>query len=286
MRGQTSRRTIAASTPLPGSDAILQRVTSVAYANGMTVFSWKRTVLALLLFGSAFGYLEAAVVSYLRDLHEPARQRFYPGRSPSELFPLLTLDQLRATAAQQNTLAIEIGREAATIIMLAAVALALSRNAAQWAAAFVIAFGAWDITFYVFLKLLLAWPASLLTWDILFLIPVPWAAPVLAPVLVSVAMIAAGVWHLRCEAQDDPVHISAAQWAGIIVGAIVIVFSFAMDYRTLMAGGMPHPFNWRVFTAGLLIGLGSYAWAAGSTANREKNVAAPMHRAEAAIGQR
>ena len=56
---------------------------------------WKRTVLALLLFGTAFGYLEAAVVSYLRLLHEPARQRFYPGRAPSDLFPLLTLDQLQ-----------------------------------------------------------------------------------------------------------------------------------------------------------------------------------------------
>lgn len=45
--------------------------------------SWKRTVFALLLFGVAFGYLEAAVVSYLRLLHEPARQRFYPGRPPN-----------------------------------------------------------------------------------------------------------------------------------------------------------------------------------------------------------
>jgi hypothetical protein len=89
----------------------------------MPILSWKRTILVLLLFGSAFGYLEAAVVSYLRDLNEPARQRIYPGRSPSELFPLLTLDQLRATAQQQRTLAIEIGREAATIIMLAAAAL-------------------------------------------------------------------------------------------------------------------------------------------------------------------
>lgn len=43
-------------------------------------------MLALLLFGTAFGYLEAAVVSYLRLLHEPARQQFYRGRSRAELF--------------------------------------------------------------------------------------------------------------------------------------------------------------------------------------------------------
>src|SRR5271166_3005450 len=103
---------------------------------------WKRTVFALFLFSTAFGYLEAAVVSYLRLLHEPARQRFYPGRAPGDLFPLLTLEQIRAAGgAQQRTLAIEIGREAATIIMLAAMALAVAQNAGQWAAAFAIAFG-------------------------------------------------------------------------------------------------------------------------------------------------
>jgi hypothetical protein len=249
----------------------------------MSTFLWKRTVIALLAFGTAFGYVEAAVVSYLRQLHEPARQRFYPGRSPSELFPLLTFDQLQATGAdQQRTLVTEIGREAATIIMLAAVALAVARNAAQWAAAFVIAFGTWDITFYVFLKVLLGWPASWFTWDILFLIPVPWAGPVLAPVLVSAVMIAAGAWHLRRDARGDSVGISKAQWVGIMISALVIVVSFSMDYRNLMKGGMPNPFNWAVFSAGLLIGVGNYAWAARTARRVDQNVIAPMQRTQGA----
>jgi hypothetical protein len=229
----------------------------------MPAFPWKRTVVALLIFGTAFGYLEAAVVVYLRLLHEPARQRFFPARSPEELFPLLTLDQLHATGAdQQRTLLTEIGREAATIVMLAAIALAVARNAGQWAAAMGIAFGTWDITFYLFLKLLLDWPASLLTWDILFLIPVPWAGPVLAPILVSLAMIAAGMWHLRSAARGDSIRIGKAHWSGIVAGAVVIVISFAMDYGNLMAGGMPRAFNWTVFLAGMAIGVGSYIGAA------------------------
>jgi hypothetical protein len=243
----------------------------------MSRFPWKRTVIALLVFGTAFGYLEAAVSSYLGQLYEPARQRFYPGRSPSEQFPLLTLDQLRESGAgQQRTLVIEVGREAATIVMLASVALAVARNAEQWAAAFVIAFGTWDISYYAFLKVLSGWPASLFTWDVLFLIPVPWASPVLAPVLVSAAMIWTGVWHLRRDARGEPVGISAAQWAGIIVGAVVIIVSFVLDYRNLLAGGMPRPFNWGVFAAGLVIGVGSYAWAARTAGRAERNVAAAM----------
>src|SRR5262245_15180158 len=248
----------------------------------MHILTWKRTVLALVAFGVAFGYLEAAVVSYLRLLHEPARQKFYPGRSPADLFPLLTLEQLRDSGGdQQRTLAAEVGREIATIIMLAAVALAVSRNAGPWAAAFVVGFGAWDATFYVFLKVLLDWPQSLFTWDILFLVPVPWAGPVIAPILVSAAMISAGVWHLRRDARRQPVHIRAAQWAGILAGAVVIVVSFAFDYRNLMAGGLPNPFAWSIFLSGLILGTGSYVWAARTSGSAAQNVIAPAQSAEA-----
>src|ERR1700731_3742256 len=88
--------------------------------------SGMRPIAILLLFGAAFGYLEAAVVSYLRILHEPARRHFYPNRMSGELFPLLTLERVRAAGPeQQTTLFIEIGREAATMLMLAAIALAV-----------------------------------------------------------------------------------------------------------------------------------------------------------------
>ena len=225
--------------------------------------SWKRTVFALLLFGAAFGYLEAAVVSYLRILHEPARLRYYPNRAPGDLFPLLTLEQLRASGpVQTQTLPIEVGREAATILMLAAVALAVARNAGQWAAAFAIGFGTWDFTFYLFLKLLLGWPASLFTWDILFLIPVPWVGPVWAPMLVSIAMILAGVWQFRSEAGERPIRIGGTQWAGIFLGAAIVIVAFAMDYRAIMAAGRPEQFHWAIFLVGMAIGVGSYVHAA------------------------
>lgn len=221
-----------------------------------------RAVVILLLFGTAFGYLEAAVVSYLRILHEPARLQIYPHRAASELFPLLTLEQVRAAGREQRqTLYVEIGREAATMVMLAAIALAVSRNARQWTAAFAIVFGIWDIVFYAGLKLILDWPASLLTWDILFLIPVTWVGPVVAPVLVSVAMITGGTWCLWREAAGRPLRIGVWNILGVVLGALVIVVSFAMDYRNITAGGMPHPFHWGVFGLGLAIGAVSYVLA-------------------------
>ena len=222
-----------------------------------------RPVAALFLFGIAFGYLEAAVVTYLRILHEPARLHYYPNRPPSELFPLLTLQQLHSVGTEQHrTLNVEIGREAATMLMLAAVALAVAGNVRQWAAAFAIAFGIWNIMFYASLAVLVDWPASLFTWDILFLIPVPWVGPVIAPVMVSAAMIIGGSWCLWREAAGRPLRIHPWNTAGVLLGALVIVISFTLDCRNIMAGGMPHPFHWGVFGMGMIVGAISYAGAA------------------------
>jgi hypothetical protein len=144
------------------------------------------------------------------------------------------------------------------MMMLAAVALAVSTSPRQWAAAFAIAFGVWDISFYAGLKLLLAWPASLFTWDILFLIPVPWVGPVLTPILVSVAMIIGGVWCLWREGIGRPLRIRPWNAAGVLLGAMVIILSFTLDYGNIMAARMPNPFHWSVFAVGLAIGAVSY----------------------------
>ena len=90
---------------------------------------WKRATIALLLFSVSFGYLEAAVVAYLRALNEPVRQRFNPAREPDDMFPLLKLDQVKAAGPELVwLLKIELAREAATLFMLAAVGIMVGRN--------------------------------------------------------------------------------------------------------------------------------------------------------------
>ncbi len=213
---------------------------------------WRRTVLGLLLFGISFGYVEAAVVVYLRTIYDPIRRQVRPGHLASDLFPLITADQLRSAAPDRaGLLKIEVIREAATLLMLAAVALVsvgVSRPA--WLAAFAVAFGIWDFFFYVFLKVLIGWPVSLLTWDILFLVPVPWAAPVLAPVLVSLSIVGTGLLALLRAVRLEPIH-----WCGLVLGTGVILVSFTWDFRNLSGGGMPHAFPWAWFAGGGVIGL-------------------------------
>jgi hypothetical protein len=208
----------------------------------------------LILFGISFGYVEAAVVVYLRTLYEPVRLRVAPQRAPGELFPLITSEQLRATAPEAiRLIGIETVREAGTLLMLAGVALAAAGSGRLWLPAFALTFGTWDLFYYVFLKVLVGWPASLLTWDVLFLLPVPWAAPILAPAIVSVSIIVIGLIALRRSVRMHVLHRIA-----LGLGGIVIVLSFVWDYPNIAAGGVPHRFAWAVFVVGELLGAGAF----------------------------
>ncbi len=219
----------------------------------------KRTLLALILFGIAFGYVEAAVVVYLRTIFVPIRQEAFRTVDHNDLFPLLTVEHLEAAGPDYSRLlGIEMGREAATIVLLAAAGLAIAGNFRQWLAGFMIAFAVWDIFYYVFLRLLIGWPESLMTWDILFLVPVPWVGPVIAPVLVSLSMIVAGVAILWCEAAGRPLHVSGLDWLLIFVGGLTVIVAFCWDWRHVAAGGWPHPFHWPLFTLGEAIGLAGF----------------------------
>ena len=218
-----------------------------------------RTLAVLVLFGVSFGYVEAAVVVYLRELYQPLALKLNPERRSRDLFPLITLEQLEATDTKYSSLLkTEVVREAVTIVMLAAVGLAVGWNFNTCFAGFVIAFGVWDVCYYAFLKALVDWPNSLLEWDLLFLIPLPWVGPVLAPVLVAISMVVAGTILLWCEWADRPVRIGWQHWSTIVVGGLVIIVAFCWDYRQVMAGGMPKPFPWSIFLVGEAVGLAGF----------------------------
>ena len=169
----------------------------------------RRLVLAcLLLFAVAMAYLESAVVVYLRAIYYPE------GFS----FPLKALEPDRAL--------VEIGRELSTVIMLAAVAYLAAAAFYERFAAFCIMFGVWDIFYYFWLKVLLNWPQSLFTWDVLFLIPIPWIGPVLSPLVVAVSLVVGGgaiLYRIRSGGSFAP---NLWDWAIALGGAALIILSY------------------------------------------------------------
>ena len=123
----------------------------------------KRFLIAV-VFSIAFGYIEASVVVYLREI-------FYP---QGFTFPIVFFE---VEPLWRRLLLTEIGREASTIVLILIGAWLFGKNRRQRFAYFLIIFAVWDIFYYVWLKVLLGWPATVMEWDILFLIPVAWAAP-------------------------------------------------------------------------------------------------------------
>ncbi|MCF8372981.1 MAG: hypothetical protein K9H64_15275 [Bacteroidales bacterium] len=173
-------------------------------------------ILWVTLFAIAMAFLESAVVVYLREL-------YYPGGFQ---FPLKVIGKHIAI--------VEILREAATMIMLLSIAVLVGKSLIERFAWFIFSFAVWDIFYYVFLYLLVDWPQSLLEWDILFLIPVTWVGPVIAPVINSIMMIALAILLLFFSEKNKKTRVGWIPWMLLIVGSVVVIVSYTIDYVDYM----------------------------------------------------
>jgi len=191
----------------------------------------------LTLYAVAMGFLEAVVVVYLRELYYPEGFRF-----PIEIIP-------------DHVAIAELVRELTTILMIGAVAVLAGSSRTDRFFVFAYLFGAWDIVYYVALWLFLGWPASLMTWDVLFLIPVPWLGPVLYPVVISLFLIVGFVVHDRLQKLGRPLRLTVLEWCIASAGALLVVVAFCWNWRTVAAGVTPERFPVALFTLGLLTGL-------------------------------
>jgi hypothetical protein len=211
-------------------------------------------IISLTTFSIAMGFLEAVVVVYLRQL-------YYPEGFAFPLKPMVL-----------EKFFIESLREASTLVMLISVGVVAGKIFYERFAYMLYCFGVWDIFYYVWLKVLLDWPESFLTWDILFLIPVVWAGPVLAPITCAVTMVAIGVCILYLHDKGRLTNISFPEWVVLSTGALVIVSSFIWEYTKIMIQGgfvsrflslgrdlqfqkavaqhIPDSYNWYLFATG------------------------------------
>lgn len=158
------------------------------------------------------GYLETAVVVYMRKL-------YYPGGFN---FPLVPVSSDIAVT--------EFYREVATLIMLLGIGILAGKNASQRFVFFLYAFAIWDIFYYVFLYVLLGWPQSLFTWDILFIIPVPWVGPVICPCLVSLTMIGLMCSTVYWQQKGKSGKLYWQEGSVLLLGSAIIIISFIWDY--------------------------------------------------------
>lgn len=194
----------------------------------------REKVAFLAVFAAAMAFVEAAVVVYLRDLL---------GGGP--IFPMKELSP--------KLLAVEIGREAATIVMLLCVASLPFRGGARRMGAFLLAFALWDIFYYAWLRMTIGWPAGFGDWDILFLIPLPWVGPVWSVLLICLGMIAYSVLFLRAP-EDAPFSPGISGWATGGAGSIAVIATYILEWKKIGYGrGVPSDFSVLPFFAGILL---------------------------------
>lgn len=204
--------------------------------------SWRRWWIVA-AFALAMGWLEAAVVFYLRTLIG----RIEPWQP--EPFPVVG-----------RIAPVELARELATLLMLLAVgALAGRERRTRWGYTMV-AFGLWDIAYYGCLKLISGWPDSLLAWDVLFLIPLPWWGPVLAPMLIAALMIFWGTAATQYAPAARPSRPVRWPWAACGLGVALALYVFMADTLRVAPRGLeavravlPERFNWPLFVAALAL---------------------------------
>ena len=181
--------------------------------------SIQKKIFFLTVFGIAMGFLEAVVVIYLRQLYYPEGFGF----------PLKEV--------MWRGLFLEYLREIATIVMLMSVSMLAGRTPYERLSYFLYCFGVWDIFYYIGLKVLLNWPSSLSAWDVLFLIPVVWIAPVLAPMVCAATLIILSMLMLHNYNKRYPVKINLLEWSLLSLGALVIFITFIWDYSKIIIQG-------------------------------------------------
>jgi hypothetical protein len=201
-------------------------------------------LLWVVIFALAFANIESTVVVYLRAL-------YYPQGFSLPLNPV-----------SQAHLVLEIIREVATIIVLLAVAVLAGTKPWERFGYFLIAFGVWDVFYYAWLKVAVGWPVNVTDWDVLFLIPLPWIGPVIAPVLVAVLMTVCGVLMVHRMAGGGDFRPGWLSWVLGVSGTTLLLYSFMSDTGASMMGRIPEPYRYELLVSALLLlSLGFFlAW--------------------------
>jgi hypothetical protein len=195
-------------------------------------FSW------VSVYAIAMALLEAVVVVYIRGLIQ------------------ITDDHV----ALGSYARMETWREAATLVMLAAMGWLAGRQRIERWAYGLFAFGIWDIFYYVWLKMLVDWPASLLAWDVLFLIPLRWWGPVLSPMLIAFLICVVAVLAIVRLELGERLGITRGRVGTAILGGLLALYVFMSDALHALLSGQtdwdmlrPGPFKWPLFLIALAL---------------------------------
>lgn len=208
--------------------------------NNPDSLSIKTRLLSVILFAMAMGILEAIVIVYIRQIIFPPDGNIANTPIPNFNFTL------------------EAIRESMTIIMITTLSILAAFNWRTRLAMFFLAFGIWDIFYYIGLKIFIDWPASIMDWDTLFLIPVAWYSPVLVPVIISAYFIFGSVFIVLHEGNGTKLRFSFTVVLLQFSAFVVWYYSFIRNSAMISEIGYANAeYSWALFLLGLILGISS-----------------------------
>jgi len=195
---------------------------------------------SVIIFAIAMGILEAICVVYIRQIIFPPDGVISDIQSGNFNFSL------------------EIARESMTMVMLLTVSILAAYNWRTRLAMFFLAFGVWDILYYVGLKIFLNWPSSIMDWDTLFLIPMPWYSPVIVPVLISLYFVGGSIFIVMHEGNGTKLKFSPIVVILQFLAFCIWLVSFMNNTAQINAFGYENVnYSWLLFIIALILGIAS-----------------------------
>jgi hypothetical protein len=199
--------------------------------------------LVVVVFAAAFAWVESAAVTYLR---------IHVGRiDPYQTNPLPLANDLGR---------IELVREVATLIMIVSIGYLAGRNRHTRTAYAALTFGVWDIFYYLFLWITVGWPHTLIDWDVLFLLPLPWWGPVIAPLAIAAIIVLASTLVALFDNPEGEVWPTRKAWSLCLPGVVLALIVFMQDALRALPHGerairdaLPTSFAWPFFGLALLL---------------------------------
>ncbi len=202
--------------------------------------SVKTRLISVILFAIAMGLLEAICVDYIRQI----------------IFP--PDGNIANTPISDFNFTLEAIRESMTIIMITTLSILAAFNWRTRLAMFFLAFGIWDIFYYVGLKIFLDWPATIMDWDTLFLIPVAWYSPIIVPILISTYFIIGSIFIIIHEGNGTKLKFSFSVVLLQFLGFAVWFYSFVKNSAMISENGYINvEYSWALFFLGLIFGISS-----------------------------
>jgi hypothetical protein len=209
----------------------------------------------VVVFAIAFAWVESAVVVYLREIYFDGGFRF----------PLIVKWE-DGKHVIGHLVRIEFGREIATIIMLVTIGWVTGKNRFQKFCFFMIAFGIWDIFYYIWLYVMVGWPESLMTWDLLFYVPLPWVGPVISPVLIAFTMVVAGSLIIYYDEKGYNIRWRWYDMGIELICGLIMIVAFCWDWKNIIQipgdierTGIPNPFAWWLYLPAYLFSIAYFA---------------------------